>query len=137
VPALTAALSDRSADVRVRAAWALGTIEPRQAPAALTAALRADDEDVREAAAWALGRIEDAGASAALDAALTAEKSERVQKALLWALLRVGGTDAATIRRLLDSPSAEVRRHAVAAVAGRTMGPNPWPWPWPQPRPFP
>lgn len=53
------ALSDADAEVRERAARALGRHRLQEAAAALRRALRDEDGEVRERAAWALGRIGD------------------------------------------------------------------------------
>ncbi len=73
--------------------------------------------DDRAAAAWSVGRlgIEEAGAT--LLAALETEKSPKVLKAYIWALvlLRHPGADG-PIARLLESGDATVRLKAVAAL---------------------
>jgi HEAT repeat protein len=68
--------------------------------------------------------------------ALNGEKNPDVQRALIRALTRSGGSSAETMSGLLDSKDARVREAAVQALAGRGSS-NPWPWPEPRPRPRP
>jgi HEAT repeat protein len=72
VDGLLEQLTDESAEVRGRAAWALGTIKSERAVDGLLARLTDDSAAVRERAAWALGEI----------------KSERMVDILLPWLLR-------------------------------------------------
>jgi HEAT repeat protein len=132
------AARDRSSRVRGTAAWAIGNIRDgsRRAPAALVGLLKDESEDTRLKAAWALSEIEDPSTAGAIQQALRTEKSERVNKGLIRALMKTGGRSVATLTELLDSKDPEVREAAVRALAGRS-GSNPWPWPQPRPRPNP
>ena len=128
--------SDKSASVRATAAWALGQLDPKEAPRGLIDALTDDDDDVRLKSAWALGQIGDSAAVNAIRSALRVEKTDRARKAQIRALLRSGGRSEAILTDLLKSPEPEVREAAVRGLAG-SNGFNPWPWPWPRPRPYP
>lgn len=90
VPALISAFKGQGADVRNRAAEALGGIGPSAVPA-LTAALKEEDAWVRRNAATALGRIGPA-AKEAIPALLEARQdpSPDVQTAVAEALPRIG-----------------------------------------------
>jgi HEAT repeat protein len=134
--ALTTALSDQSANIRMRAVWAIGQIGPRKAPAALIAMLRDSDPRVREITAWALFEIEDPSAVPALDAALRGESEKNLQMAYIRALAATGEKSVDAVRRLLDSKDPQIRSIAVRALAGGHAT-GPWPWPWPEPRPYP
>jgi HEAT repeat protein len=134
--ALTGALGDASAEVRTRAVWALGSIEPRQAPRALVAMLGDREPRVRELTAWALYEIQDPSAIPALQAAMRTERDTDLQVAYVRALAVLGEQSVDALRGLLESPDARIKSVAVRALAGgRASGP--WPWPWPQPRPYP
>jgi HEAT repeat protein len=134
--ALTAALGDADRRVRARAAWALGSVEPRRAPPALVALLGDGEPSVRLLAAWALFSIEDPATAPALDRALRAERDPKLQRAYVRALAALGDQSVPAIRALLDSADPTVRAVAVRALAGGGAT-DPWPWPWPQPRPSP
>jgi HEAT repeat protein len=120
----------------MRAIWALGQINPRQAPRALIDLLRDPNPEIREITAWALYEIEDPGAIPALDAALRAESDKKLQFAYIRALAATGEKSVEAVRRLLDSKDPEIKNIAVRALAGGNAT-GPWPWPWPEPRPFP
>jgi HEAT repeat protein len=130
-----AAAGDRSASVRGTAAWALGQIHPTDAPRGLIDAVADDDEDVRLKAAWALSEIRDAGALPILRDALRRERSDKVRRALVRAMVHGGEKSREALSELLRSEDASVREAAVRGLAGGSMGP--WPWPWPRPRPWP
>jgi HEAT repeat protein len=133
----TAAAGDRSARVRGTAAWALGQLGGRAAPAGLLRALRDSSEDVRLKAAWALGEIADAEAVPVLREALERETGgTRTRGAIVRALMKSGERSEQTLSALLASRDPQVREAAVRGLAGRGAF-NPWPWPWPRPRPFP
>jgi HEAT repeat protein len=127
--------SDRSADVRSTAAWALGQLGLGSAPRGLISALADHDRDLRLTAAWALGEIEDKSALPALRAALAKETDNEVRKAQLRALVH-SGEPAEQLTSLLESADPEVRKTAIRGIAGQ-RGLDPWPWPQPRPRPFP
>ncbi|MDF1506140.1 HEAT repeat domain-containing protein, partial [Roseisolibacter sp. H3M3-2] len=123
--------------VRGTAAWALGQLGGRAAPAGLLRALRDTSEDVRLKAAWALGQIGDTAAGPAVRDALERETGgARLRQALVRALLRSGERSEQALSTLLASRDPQVREAAVRGLAGRDAF-NPWPWPWPRPRPFP
>jgi HEAT repeat protein len=130
--------SDRSSRVRGTAAWAIGQLDRRgaRAPAGLLQALRDESEDTRLKAAWALGELEDINALPAIREALRVEKGDRVQRALIRALMESGGRNEAELTNLLNSTDPRVREAAVRGLAGKNSF-NPWPWPQPRPRPFP
>ena len=130
---LVAALGDQSTEVRRRAAWAIGTLGPDQAPPELIAALRnGGDADLRLKAAWALGQIADTVAVPSLVAAMHA-REEGVRQAAFWALSQMDGeTVRVALLPALQDPDPEIRAKAARALGGG--GANPWPWPWPWPR---
>lgn len=107
-----------------------------RAPAGLLQALKDESEDTRTKAAWALGELEDINALPAIREALRVEKSEKVQRALIRALMESGGRSEAELTNLLNSTDPRVREAAVRGLAGKNSF-NPWPWPQPRPRPFP
>jgi HEAT repeat protein len=131
-----AVANDKEADVRGTAAWAIGHMHPGKAPAALLKGIRDADAEVRLKAAWALSEIGDPDATNAVAEALKTEPKERVQQAMVRALLRTGEDSQDVFRKLLESKDAETREMAVRALAGRRNF-NPWPWPQPRPRPYP
>jgi len=59
-----------------------------------------------------------------------------VQRALVRALVKSGGSSEASMSKLLESSDPVVREAAVRGLVGRERI-NPWPWPQPRPRPFP
>jgi len=130
--------SDRSSRVRGTAAWAIGQLDSRgaRAPAGLLRALKDETEDTRVKAAWALGELGDVNALPAIREALRTETSEKVQRALIRALMASGGRSEADLTALLNSSDPRVREAAVRGLAGKNSF-NPWPWPQPRPRPFP
>jgi HEAT repeat protein len=116
--ALSGALKDASADVRMSAVRALGQLEDPRSVAALTAALRGDqDATVRKTAAWALGQIEDRAATPALVAAMQGDRDVEVRRTATWALGQLEDPAAvdALVRALRDG-DAEVRQTAVWAL---------------------
>jgi HEAT repeat protein len=138
IEVLGAATGDRSARVRGTAAWAIGQLDENgaKAPAGLLRLLRDENDDTRLKAAWALGQIEDPGALPAIRDALRLEKSDRVRKGLIRALMKSGERSEEALSQLLSSSDPQVREAAVRGLAGRHAF-DPWPWPWPRPRPFP
>lgn len=85
IDAFLGALEDSDAEVRERAAWALGKERAARAVDALGGALKDADPDVREQAAWALGQIRDKRAIDPLSGALRDESAEVAERAA-WAL---------------------------------------------------
>jgi HEAT repeat protein len=122
--------------VRMRAIWALGSVEPKSAPPALIAALKDSNPRVRELAAWALYSIQDPAAVPALNAALKSETSQNLQLDYIRALGALGEKSVDAVRELLLSSDPRIKSMAVRALAGGN-GAGPWPWPWPEPRPYP
>ncbi len=116
VEAFIGALSDSDAEVRERAAQALGRHRVGDAVAALGMALGDEAAEVRERAAWALGRIRDAEAVPALGRALDdAEPDVREQAA--WALGRIRDAQAVpALGRALDDAEPDVRQQAAWAL---------------------
>ena len=134
---LGAATGDRSANVRGTAAWAIGQMDDgAKAPAGLLRLLSDDNADTRLKAAWALGQLEDASALPAIRDALKVEKTDRVRRGLIRALMKSGESSQATLTQLLTSSDPQIREAAVRGIAGARSF-DPWPWPWPRPRPFP
>ncbi len=134
--ALVSAISDAEPDVRFTAIWALGQSDLTRAPMGVINALSDNSARVREVAAWTLGQIEDTTAVKPLTRALETESDARAKKAYLWALSTMGAVPTSAIESAMKSSDPELRRHAVAMLAG-SAGAWPWPWPWPQPRPNP
>ena len=116
---LIGALGDADAEVRERAARALGRHRVPEGAEALRAALRDGDPAVREGAAWALGRIGDDGAAAALlDALRDPEPEVRAGAASALGMLE---SPAAVdeLAAALDDPDVRVRDRTARAL-GRT-----------------
>ena len=82
------ALTDADAEVRARAARALGRHRVHEAAPALRGALGDEDGDVRERAAWALGRIRDEAAVYGL-LELLRDRVREVRERAAWALGRI------------------------------------------------
>jgi HEAT repeat protein len=57
MPLAEVLLNDPVAEVRARAAWALGEIEDPRAEEALSKAMKDESAEVRRMAIWALGEI--------------------------------------------------------------------------------
>jgi len=122
--------------VRSRAVWALGNVEPKEAPRQLVAMLSDKDAHVRELTAWALYNIQDPSSAPALQAALRAEQEKNLQIGYIRALAAMGEKSVDALRPLLESSDPKVKEMAVRALAGGHAT-GPWPHPWPQPRPNP
>lgn len=135
--ALESALSDTDPQVRHVAIWAIGQMGGHTAPKLLTNSLTDASKNVRLVAAWALGEIEDKSTAPAIIAAFQTETDNTVRSAELRAVAAMGQTSPAMIDLALKSTDPELRRRAVAMLAGSDAGVWPWPWPWPQPRPMP
>ena len=86
-------------------------------------------------AAWALAELEDKSVAPALLKAFQSETDAQVRSAELRALAAVGAATSDVVDIALKSTDPELRRRAVAMLAGNDMGV--WNWPWPQPRPRP
>jgi beta-lactamase regulating signal transducer with metallopeptidase domain/HEAT repeat protein len=136
VEALAPVLSDSDVKLREVAAWSIGQCGPKQAPAALIKALGDADAGVRLSVAWALYELEDPAAAPAVEAAFIKEAEREVQLGLLRALGSMGDASIEALEKLVSSSDPEIRRVAVAALAGGSVT-GPWPWPRPRPRPSP
>ena len=125
VAALSEALSDDNAAVRLAAAQGLGGMEDPRAIEALSRALRSDESvEVRRMAAWALGEIEDARAVPALSEALRSDKDDEVRRMSAWALGQIESATAVdALGAALKDSSPEVRKTAVWAL-GEIESPN-------------
>ena len=134
VGALESALADPDADVRRTAIWALGNGDLHKAPPRLVNGLTDADEQVRLMAAWALGQIADTTTMRSIANAFMAENDTQVRSAELRALMMKGDVPTNVLETALKSSDPELRRRAVAMLAGGSGGPWPWPWPWPRPR---
>ena len=126
----------RIVDIRERAAWALGNVEPKTAPQPLVNLLSDSDQEVRQLTAWALFRIEDPATLPALNGAMRREKDKDTQRAIIRAIAAMGEHSVEAIKSLIDSNDPDVRATAIRALAGGGAT-GPWPWPWPEPRPQP
>lgn len=135
--ALESAVSDSSEHVRESAIWALGQSGRRGAPRGVVNALTDNSERVRLVAAWALAEFEDKSTADAVLKAFQTETNGEVRAAELRALAAVGASSPAIVDIALKSNDPELRRRAVAMLAGGDSGVWSWPWPWPQPRPMP
>jgi beta-lactamase regulating signal transducer with metallopeptidase domain len=133
---LISAISDSDPEVRQTAIWALGQLGVRTAPTVLLNALTDNSPPVRETAAWSVGQTSDSAAVRAIVRAFETETDTKVKRAQLWALAQIGTAPTSVIESAMKSSDPELRRHAVALLAGGGDA-WPWPWPWPQPRPTP
>ncbi len=136
IPALESGSTDAEPQVRELSIWSLGQLNLRSAPKQIVNALSDEARQVRLIAAWALGEIEDKSTGPAVVAALKTETDPRVRSAQLRALATMGLATPEVLETALKSPDPEVRRRAVAMLAGG-QSVEPWPWPRPQPRPNP
>jgi beta-lactamase regulating signal transducer with metallopeptidase domain/HEAT repeat protein len=135
--AIESALVDPDADVRFAAIWALGQMNLRTAPRGMTTTLTDASQNVRLVTAWALGEIEDKATAPAVVTAFQTETDVRVRSAELRALAAMGQATPSVVDVALKSNDPELRRRAVAMLAGSDAGVWVWPWPWPRPRPSP
>ena len=133
---LESVLSDSNDEVREMAIWAIGELGVKSAPITVVNALTDNSQQIRVVAAWALGEIADASTVNAIAKAFQTETSSEVKKAELRALAEIGTMPQAVLDAALKSSDPELRRQAVAALAGGS-GDNSWPWPRPNPRPNP
>jgi beta-lactamase regulating signal transducer with metallopeptidase domain len=133
---LEGVLSDSDDDVREMAIWAIGQTSIKSAPPLVVNALTDNSERVRVLAAWALGEIADPSTANAVVKAFQTETSSQVRQAEIRALSEMGKMSQTVLDLALKSNDPELRRRAVAALAGDSGGDS-WPWPWPMPRPTP
>lgn len=117
------ALSDPDANVRARAARALGQHRMHAAATVLRTALGDEDADVRKRAAWALGRIRD---DAAVDGLLSLLRDpvQEVRERAAWALgtLRNPAAVDGLVAALADADAAVQER--IAWALGRIRDPR-------------
>ena len=165
--ALIAALHDSDNDVRLTAAWSLGSVGNRNAAEALAQALSDPSPEMRRRAAWALGNLDLKQAPPAL-MNLLKDNDPETRETAAWALYEI--EDPAAIGPLEAALNKEPNKdlqisyiRALAAVGERSVealkslleskdpeirtiavkalagghATGPWPRPWPQPRPFP
>jgi HEAT repeat protein len=136
IGALESGMADADPQVRETVIWALGEMDLRSAPKLLAINLSDASKQVRLVTAWALGEIEDKSTAPAILAAFKTETDAEVRSAELRALALMGQASAEVVETALKSPDPEVRRRAVAMLAG-SQSVEPWPWPRPRPRPMP
>ena len=115
------ALTDADAEVRARAARALGRHRVHEAAAALRGALGDEDGDVRERAAWALGRIRD---DAAVDGLLELlrDRVREVRERAAWALGRIRDPRATDGLIAALAPAGDDALHEVIEALARIGG---------------
>ena len=117
------ALSDPDANVRARAAQALGRHRVHAAATVLRTALGDEDADVRKRAAWALGRIRD---DAAVDdlLSLLRDPDQGVRERAAWALGRLRNPAAVDgLLAALEDADAFVQER-IAWALGRIHDPR-------------
>lgn len=134
---LESAISDSDSQVREVAIWAIGQFGIHSAPRPIVNALTDNSQPVRLVAAWALGEFADSSTAPAIVSAFKTEPNTEVRTAEMRALSEIGYHSQAVLDMALASSDPEMRRHAVAMLAGGNSGFGPWPWPRPQPRPSP
>ena len=122
IPILTTALSDKSADRRRVAAYALGSMGPKAAAAvdALAKALHYDDPATRQLAARALGKIGPAAKSTLpqLEKTLTDKVvAVRIEAALATWFITKEPTHVGVVVKALGDESAAVRDSACQTLA--------------------
>ncbi|CAN5340770.1 peptidylprolyl isomerase [soil metagenome] len=114
---LVARLSDSDATVRARAAFALGSVQDRDAVPALLALLDDLDSRVQADAAFALGQTADSTAEGALLSALNESTNKVVRYHLLGALGKTGGSASLARLAALEVPPGD--RGALALAIAR------------------
>ncbi|MFL5483875.1 MAG: M56 family metallopeptidase [Gemmatimonadaceae bacterium] len=165
--ALIAGLRDSDTQVKLTAAWALGSVGNRNAADALAQSLSDPSSEMRKRAAWALGNLDLKQAPPALINLLKDSDAETRETAA-WALYEI--EDPAAIPGLEAAMSREQNKElqiayirALAATGEKSVdalkslleskdpeirtiavkalagghATGPWPRPWPQPRPYP
>ena len=122
--ALTAMLMHARADVRARAALALGSVQAGEALAPLLVAVGEDlDPNVRRDAAFALGQLGQASSVRELAAAFEAESDADVRDRILEALGKIASPEAANVLLSAEVAAAEKGRRALAlSVNGAVKG---------------
>ena len=109
-----AALGDKSIQVRIAAARALGTARHEPAVGKLIELVGKDVPAVRRQAATALGQIGNKTAAPALLAAAKGNKDRFVEHALIYALITLN--QKGVIQSALTNPAPEVRKVALIAL---------------------
>jgi beta-lactamase regulating signal transducer with metallopeptidase domain/HEAT repeat protein len=137
VGSLENAVSDEDVQVRELAIWAIGQMNVKTVPRPIVNALTDASPKVRLIAAWAIGEIADQATADAVIKAFQTETSTQVRSAEMRALVEMGKTSQTVLDIALKSSDPDLRRRAVAMLAGSDNGSWPWPWPWPWPRPSP
>lgn len=137
IDALETALTDADPDVRRTAIWAIGQMGSRTAPRGIVNALTDNSSRVRLVAAWALAELDDKSVAPALLKAFQSETDAQVRSAELRALAAIGAATSEVVQIALTSTDPDLRRRAVAMLAGSDAGVWNWPWPQPRPRPMP
>ena len=115
---LEGVLSDSNDEVREMAIWGIGQTNVKSAPPLVVNALTDNTERIRVIAAWALGEIADPSTANAIVKAFQTETSSQVRQAELRALGEMGKVSQAVLDVALKSSDPELRRRAVAALAG-------------------
>ena len=165
--ALIAALHDSDNQVRLTAAWSLGSVGNRNAADALAQALSDPSSEMRKRAAWALGNLDLKQAPPAL-INLLKDSDPETRETAAWALYEIEDPAAipgleAAMNREQDKDLQIAYIRALAAVGEKSVdalkslldskdpeirtiavkalagghATGPWPRPWPQPRPYP
>ena len=123
VPLLRGFCRDKSPEVRLACAWALGEIGDTEAVYALRVRLSDRDVAVREEAAKALGKLGTGGDGVALASLLNAleDKAIDVKRAAIGGVAGVPGIDAteALARALSGEMPLPIRMRAVEALSDR------------------
>ena len=122
--ALAAMLMHARADMRARAALALGSVQAGEALAPLLVAVGEDlDPNVRRDAAFALGQLGQASSVRELAAAFEAESDADVRDRILEALGKIASPEAANVLLSAEVAAAEQGRRALAlSVNGAVKG---------------
>lgn len=115
--------SDRDADTRRRAAWALGEREDHRAVQPLVTALDDQDSDVRLTACWALGEIKDRAATERLTETLESDNDPLVREAAALALGEIG--DPSLVPVLTSASDREDRLREAVCWALRELRVDP------------
>ena len=115
--ALTAYLNDEDPMIRARAAFALGSVQYRDAVPALVDLLGDGDPRVRADAVFAIGQSADSSAAAPLLDLLLAESDATVIRRCLEALGKTG--DSLSLKELLSIDHASVMLPDLALAIGR------------------
>ncbi len=111
------ALNDEVAEVRERAAWALGMVRSSKAAEVLSRVLQDPDPDVREQAAWALGMLQDESSVDALGNALIEDDDADVREQAAWALGMIRDSRSLdALAKALTDEDPDVREQAAWAL---------------------